>query len=310
MTEDAFLRDLFPRLGTMPPEIVIPPGDDCAAICVAPGRLLLLATDQVIGDRHYRRRGPDAAAPEQVGRKLLARNLSDIAAMGGRPLYALVTAALGPDEDEAWLRRFFDGLLALAREWQTLVIGGDLARTPADLVTTLTIVGEVAEDRVCRRSGARPGNELFATGRFGSAFESGHHLAFTPRLREAQWLAEQGAVTAMIDVSDGLLLDARRLCAASGVSLRLEVAAVPLRTPQTTREKGLADGEDYELLIALEAPAAARIAAAWPFADVPFTRIGLFTDDARHDVLDAAGRRLSLRSGDGYDHFAAGAGHA
>ena len=112
MTEDAFLRELFPRLGPFPADIVIPPGDDCAALRVSPGRLLLLATDQVIGDRHYCRHGPAAATPEQVGRKLLARNLSDIAAMGGRPLYALVTTALGPEEDEAWLRRFFDGLLA------------------------------------------------------------------------------------------------------------------------------------------------------------------------------------------------------
>ncbi len=329
-SEDQFLSGLFPRLGAMPPEVVVPPGDDCAAIRTAPGRLLLLAVDQVVGDRHYlletaegkrkkaerrtqnaelntqheTRNTQRATPPELAGRKLLARNLSDIAAMGGRPLYALVAGAFAPDQDAAWLDRFFDGLLALGRETGTVLIGGDLARAPHDAVASLTIVGEVAEDRVKLRSGARPGHLLFVTGALGSSFETGHHLTFTPRLREGQWLAAQPGVGAMMDISDGLLTDAPRVCRASGCGLRIEAARLPLRTPQTTVEKALADGEDYELLFSVAPDAADALATAWPFPDVPLTRIGAFTteDAGRVIVVGDDGGELAI-SATGYDHF-------
>ena len=331
-TEDQFLQGLFPRLGAMPAEVVVPPGDDCAAVRVAPGRLLLLAVDQVVGDRHYhletqnaeRRtqkemqepengqpatRNPQLATvpptpPELAGRKLLARNLSDIAAMGGRPLYALVAGAFAPGQDAAWLNRFFDGLLALGRETGTVLIGGDLARAPHDAVASLTIVGEVAEDRIKLRSAAQPGDVLFVTGQLGSSFETGHHLTFIPRLREGQWLAEQTGVRAMMDISDGLFPDATRVCRASNCGLRIAAACLPLRTPQTTLEKALGDGEDYELLFSVAPAAADVLAAAWPFPDVPLTRVGTFTAEnpGRVTVMDAVGQELAFAA-KGYDHF-------
>lgn len=289
----------------MPADVVVPPGDDCAAVRLGPGRLQLLAVDQVIGDRHYHLAGPHAATPEQVGRKLLARNLSDIAAMGGAPLYALVAAAISPDQDTAWLERFFTGMLDLARATGTTVIGGDLARAPRDSVTSLTIVGEVAEDRVKCRSAAKAGDVFFATGRFGRSLETGHHLSFTPRLAEGRWLAEQPGVHAMMDVSDGLLLDSRRICAASGVGLRLDPARIPLRTPQTTPVQALGDGEDYELIFSAAPAAAGALEQAWPFPDVPLTRLGVFAApaaDAAPDVLDPEGHPLHRRHA-GFDHL-------
>lgn len=304
MTEDTFLRELFPRLGPMPPEVVLPPGDDCAAVRVAPGRLLLLAVDQVVAERHFRRRGPGAATPEEAGRKLMARNLSDIAAMGGRPLYALVATAAGPAEDVAWLARFLNGVTDLGRACGTVVIGGDLARTPTDTVASLTIVGEIEEGRLCRRDGARPGDRLLATGTFGDSLGSGHHLQFVPRLREGQWLAARGCVHAMIDVSDGLLRDAGRLCTASGVGLRLDPAGVPRRTPHTTLASALADGEDYELLVAVPAAAAAALPQAWPFPDVPLSTLGEFVAGPP-EIRDGTGRRLDEDGlATGFDHFA------
>ena len=346
-TEDQFLQGLFPRLGTMPAEVVVPPGDDCAAIRIAPGRLLLLAVDQVVGDRHYhlgrqkaevgdkqecqeenpaaRRHcvtaSPCAAGeirnakienspvpaptpPELAGRKLLARNLSDIAAMGGRPLYALVAGAFAPGQDAGWLNRFFDGLLALGRETGTVLIGGDLARAPHDAVAALTIVGEVAEERIKLRSAAQSGDVLFVTGQLGSSFETGHHLTFTPRLREGQWLAAQVGVRAMMDISDGLLPDAARVCRASHCGLRIEAARLPLRIAQTTVEKALTDGEDYELLFSVTPAAAEALAAAWPFPGVALTRVGLFTaENCGHvTVVDAAGQEVAPAAA-GYDHF-------
>ena len=231
MTEDAFLEKLFARLPAPPSELVIPPGDDCAGLRLDDGRILLVAVDQLVGGRHYNLEGPSAASPEQVGRKLLARNLSDIAAMGGRPQYFLVACGLNPNHDEAWLKRFFDGILQLSREFGVLMIGGDLVSTPTDAVASLTILGEAPEAQVCRRSGAQSGDCLFATGRFGRSFVTGHHLSFMPRCREGRWLAQNGFAVAMIDVSDGLLIDAGRMCRASKVGLRLETASVPLRTP-------------------------------------------------------------------------------
>lgn len=305
MTEDAFLQALFPALGPMPPEVVVPPGDDCAAIRVAPDRLLLLAVDQVIGDRHFHLSGAQVASPREAGRKLLARNLSDIAAMGGKPLYALVATAVPPDRDAAWLRAFMDGILDLARETGTVLIGGDLAQAPHDVVTSLTIVGEVAPACVCRRGGARPGDVFFATGAFGASLPTGHHLHFTPRLREGQWLANRGGVHAMMDVSDGLLLDAFRICRASGLRLRLDTAAIPLRTPQTSRQQALTDGEDYELILAVAPEAASQFLADWPFADVRLTRLGGFEAAPVPDVLDAAtGGSLTAGQRLGFDHLA------
>ncbi len=316
-SEDHFLHGLFPRLGAMPPEVVGPPGDDCAAVRTAPGRLLLLAVDQVVGDRHYllednaeqnaeheTRNTQRGTPPELAGRKLLARNLSDIAAMGGRPLYALVAGAFAPGQDAAWMDRFFDGLLALGRETGTVLIGGDLARAPHDAVASLTIVGEVAENQVKLRSSAKPGDILFVTGTLGSSLETGHHLTFTPRLREGQWLAAQPGVRAMMDISDGLLPDAARVCRASHCGLRIEAARLPLRTPRTTVEQALTDGEDYELLFSAAPEAAGALADAWPFPDVPLTRVGVFTaeDAGRVAVTDNAGNPLSF-SATGYDHF-------
>lgn len=302
MTEDAFLRRLFQRLGPVPPAVAVPPGDDCAAISWTRGRLLLLAVDQVVAGRHYVLQGPNAAKPEAAGRKLLARNLSDIAAMGGVPLYALVAVAVGAGQSPAWLRRFHDGILALAREFGVTLIGGDLATAPCDTVASLTVVGDVPARHVCRRGAARPGDILFVTGRFGDSYPTRHHLTFMPRCREGQWLASKGFTRAMMDVSDGLALDAARLCRASGLTLLLDIEAVPRRRRRTTSIQALGDGEDYELLVAVPASRAARLQRAWPFARVPLTPVGRFVRQRRTPVCDASGHPLHTIPG--FDHFA------
>jgi len=303
--EDRFLDALLPQLGVMPDDVVIPPGDDCAALRWGPDRLLLLTVDQLIGDRHFRRTGPGAATPEQAGRKLLARNLSDIAAMGGKPLFALLAVALGPPEDTTWLERFHGGLLELARAWHVALIGGDLARAPQDMVSSLTLLGEAPANRVLHRAGAQPGDQFFATGEFGQSYPTGHHLTFTPRLREGAWLAERQLARAMMDVSDGLALDAGRLCRAGNVTLHLDLDAIPVRTPQTTLAQALGDGEDYELIFAVPPEEAARLKAEWPFPETRLTRLGEFQAAAATDccLADAAGHPLPERLLKGFDHL-------
>ena len=303
MTEDDFLEALFKRMPEPPGELVIPPGDDCAGFRTAGGGILLIAVDQVVEGRHFLDEGSFAATPQQVGRKLLARNLSDIAAMGGTPLYCLSSVTLGSRHDRAWLDRFFDGMLELARRWDTHLIGGDLARGAGNTVASLTIVGRVGERQALRRSGARDGDGLWATGVFGRSLPTGHHLDFEPRIAEGRWLGEQGLAGAMIDVSDGLLIDAGRLCRASGVGLLLDTQAVPRRTPGTTMEEALADGEDYELLFAVPGEKEERLRREWPFRQLPLTRLGEFRSSASPGVFDPGGSPLVLQGPRGWDHF-------
>ncbi|MDT8391457.1 MAG: thiamine-phosphate kinase [Lentisphaeria bacterium] len=300
MTEDAFFADLFHSLPTPPPPVVVPPGDDCAAIDNGDGTLTLLAVDQIVGGRHYKvdRHRP---SPEAIGGKLLARNLSDIAAMGGVPLFCLVSLAMPPERSPAWQARLLRGIADRAALLNVHMIGGDLARTTTDEVGSLTIVGRVEKKRAVLRGGARPGDVLLATGTFGGAVDSGHHLSFSPRLAEGQWLAASGAVTAMIDVSDGLLLDAGRLSAMSGVGLRLDAEAVPRRAPGLTLENVLTDGEDYELLAAVKAGAVDTLLRDWPFAEPALTPVGWFVEEPA-GVVDAAGRPFPFAAA-GYDHL-------
>jgi len=221
MTEDAFLQALFARLPSPPGNSSSRRGTTGAGYALVGGKILLLAVDQIVEKRHYLAEGPLAATPEQVGRKLLARNLSDIAAMGGKPLFCLVASSLGPLHDERWLNRFFKGLLKLGEKHGVSLIGGDLATAPQDTVVSLTIIGEVGARDVCRRTGARPGDLLFSTGKIRPfAFQTGP----PPFIRAAtERRAVAGAdrplsARAAIDVSDGLLLDAWRLCRASRVA--------------------------------------------------------------------------------------------
>jgi thiamine-monophosphate kinase len=295
MNEDAFFARLFSRLPAPDSSWAVPPGDDCAAL-VHGDELLLIAVDQLVGAKHYFLDTP----PEAAGRKLLARNLSDIAAMGGIPTACLLAGAFGPRRDLAWIESFYDGIIGLAKEYHVAMIGGDIASTPTDEVASLTILGRVEPDCVCRRNGARPGDVLLVTGCFGSSLGTEHHLTFTPRCREGRWLAEHRFPSAMMDVSDGLLIDASRICRASGVVLRLDPETVPRRTPQTTVAEALYDGEDYELLVAVPADRLPALRAQWPFADVPLTPVGEFLP-GEPNVLGPDGTPLPLG---GYDHLA------
>jgi thiamine-monophosphate kinase len=265
---------------------------------------VVLAVDQIVGGRHYVDEPLDATPAEQVGRKLLARNLSDIAAMGARPSFGLVAVALPPNRDVDWLNRFLDGILALAREFGVAIVGGDLAAAPHDQVASLTILGEVTRGNLCRRQGAQPGDLFYVTGAFGGAFESGHHLTFQPRCAEGAWLAQNGYVHGMIDVSDGLWLDALRICRASAVGLRLDPDRVPRRSRGVSAAEALSDGEDYELAFGVPPALAQELEHAWPFAGVPLKAVGEFTAAERPEVTGMDGEPLPFDRRPGFDHLA------
>lgn len=293
MNEENFvrkIRSLFPQS----PDVTTGPGDDCAVLDFGTPDLFLAAVDQVISGVHYT---PDTA-PETIAGKLLKRNVSDIAAMGGIPTHALLSLAVNPME-ESWLLAFHQGIAQHAAQYGISIIGGDMARLFAPgAALSLTILGKVERGKLCLRANAGEGDLLFATGCFGNSFRSGHHLNFTPRLKEARFLAGD-FTSAMQDVSDGLLKDSARMAEASGLALQLEVEKIPLRVG-ASMENALTEGEDYELLFAVPERLRSRLEQAWPFPDTPLSCLGRFVRGTPGSV---AGVDSELIFKTGYDHF-------
>lgn len=289
------LRQLLPSLPRND-GVAVGPGDDCAALAWTGGRVLLAAVDQVVGDVHYHR---DVTPPEAAGRKLMCRNLSDIAAMGGVPRWALLAVAAGgrgPD----WVLAFCRGASGAGARYGVAVVGGDLAGFPGEgEVAALTILGEVEEKKMLLRGGAKPGDALYVTGTLGNSLASGWHLDFEPRLEEGKFLADNGFASAMLDISDGLVLDAARLAEASRLRLRIDPDTLPLRAG-ATREGALSDGEDYELLFTVPAEQEAGLVRNWKLT-TKLTRIGV-AEAGTPDVLDPSGKSLLTGGKCGYEH--------
>lgn len=305
INEDDFLRDLLPKLAT-DGNIVVPPGDDCAVLSWNDERYLLLTVDQVAEGVHYH--GESAAAPDPaywVGRKLLARNISDIAAMGGTPSYGLLAISMRKDASRQWLDGFTQGILDLAAAYYIKIVGGDTSAAMAN-VASLTLLGRVHREQICLRSRARPGDRIFVTGTFGGSLVTGKHLRFEPRLQEAQWLATHGFTSAMIDVSDGLLVDLTRLCRASNVTAVVMEDAIPRTMVDgiaVSLSAAMVDGEDYELIFAASQHRATDLAAQWPFA-TKLTDIGHIQEPNDESLaVDGDGIDLMSKFGSGYDHF-------
>jgi len=270
MNELEIIETAIGILGAPPPPEG--PGDDCAVIDIGADGLLLLAVDQLIANVHYEEK---STSPADIAAKLLKRNLSDIAAMGGTPKHAVLAMALaGTGKKRPWIEEFFQSLASVAKRYGVEIAGGDVAANPdGNDVFSLTITGLADRDKVTQRSAAEHGDALVATGTFGRSFPTGHHISFEPRLREAAFLAD-GFAKAMIDVSDGLLIDSKRMASASELELELDPSAVPRRDGAST-EEALGDGEDYEILAAVPRNKLRKLMDQWPF-DTPLTPIGGF----------------------------------
>lgn len=271
--------------------VVAGPGDDCAMVRV-PGRreLQLLKTDCLLEDVHFLRAHPG----EKVGWKALCRAISDIGACGGKPDAALVTLAAPADAAVAYLEAIYAGLRKAARKFGVSIVGGETARSPGGIFLSVALTGWVRRGRFVARGGGRAGDVLFVTGRLGGSFPGGRHLAFTPRVKEARWLAGNFEIHAMMDLSDGLGADLPRLAEASRKGYAVDLDALP-RHRGCSVEQALGDGEDYELLFAAAPREARNLENAWPakFPRVPLTRIGTLLADRR--------RRTPLAAG--YAHF-------
>jgi thiamine-monophosphate kinase len=322
-TEFDIIERFFLARAQARPDLLLGIGDDAALTRIPAGVDLVTATDALVEGTHFLA----GAAARSVGHRCLAVNLSDIAAMGARPLWA--SLALGmPVADQVWVSEFADGFFALAEQFDVSLIGGDTVR--AGLFAAVTVQGEVPQGSAIRRSGARAGDLVFVTGHLGDA-AAGRMLAagelaasagatgkshaqalgerfFFPRPRVQAGLDLRGRATAMIDVSDGLAVDLGRLLAASGLAADIRIEDLPLSDSLRVSvdeaqaiELALCGGEDYELCFTLSADHAAEIpglAAQWGH---PVTCIGA--------VVAGAGARFSRHgaaytlSASSFEHF-------
>lgn len=301
------IRRLCRNLSTRA-DVLAGAGDDCAVVRPATGGDCdwLLTSDPVIEGIHY----TPGTAPAAVGHKAVARVLSDIAAMGGTPQWALVDVTAPRDLDVADLDDLYAGLESTAKAHGLVIAGGDLG-CGSPLALHVFAVGTVPAERAVLRSGAQTGDAIYVTGALGGS-RQGRHLDFEPRLVEGRWLQSGQWATAMIDVSDGLAGDLSQVARASGLGAQIEAAAIPVAAtlrhldPADALQHALADGEDFELLFTVPVDCAAAFDAAWPAAfNLSCTRIGTITASPGIRLLSPDGKARALNM-ESYDHFRTG----
>jgi len=276
------------------PQVLTGIGDDTAVVRRPVGDVLL-AADMLLEGVHF---DLETATPFQVGRKVLAVNLSDVAAMAGQPKYALISLALPRQlskmHDERFASQLFEGLHSLAKEFDTVIVGGDTNAWDGPVVINVAIVGEVSAGEAITRSGAKPGDWVFVTGSLGGSI-TGHHLDFTPRVNEALALRDACQLTSMIDVSDGLIADLYHILEESGVGAILNADSIPISDAtssatddRTPLEHALGDGEDFELLFTVPPEDGQRLASSNPLV-ISLSHIG--------EIVDGDSCRLREESG-------------
>lgn len=273
-------------------EVLTGIGDDCAVIRPSQkkGLLELLKTDALVEGIHFASGTP----LEQVGWKALCRPLSDIAAMGGTPLNAMITVAAPSGWSISDWKRLYRGIAKAARMSGVSIVGGETVRSPGPAFLSVSLSGTAREKHLKLRGGARPGDFVCVTGKLGGSFRSGRHLSFIPRLAQGEWLGGRPEVTAMMDLSDGLGSDLPKLASTSGCSYRIIRDSLPRHRGCTT-EQAISDGEDYELLLTVSPERWPSLMKSWRmgFPGTPLTCIGAM----------AAPELTPTPLIPGYDHF-------
>jgi thiamine-monophosphate kinase len=285
-------------------------GDDCAVLDLGvPDKLILFKTDAIVEGIHFTRETP----PEKIGRKALARCLSDIAAMAGTPTAALVTIALPEKFEPEFAVKIYGGLNALAEKFGVAIAGGETTTNPGRILISIALLGTVGRGKQILRSGAKVGDAIFVTGELGGSLAE-KHLEFEPRLAEARWLAEHFPIHAVIDLSDGLAGDLRHILKAGGGGAELLKSAIPIsREAKLAARKSssakpafaaaLTDGEDFELLFTVASKSAVKLLDAWKkkFPKLKLSCIGKIVSGDGILIRDKSGsHKLNAH---GYVHF-------
>ncbi len=304
--ERGMLRRLLPGLAARP-DVCVGAGDDCAVVRAdKEARFdLLLTSDPVIEGIHFSSSAPAPA----IGHKAIARVFSDVAAMGGTPLWVLADIVAPCTTRASRIAGIYKGLNRLASRHGAAVVGGDISAGPT-LELHVFCVGRAPKGRAVLRKGARPGDALYVTGALGGSGR-GRHLVFEPRLKEGQWLLAGGWATAAMDISDGLAMDLPRLLEQSQCGAEIHLADLPIHADALRMSNGksplkraLCDGEDFELLFTVASSRCAAFETAWhKHFKAPCARIGRILARSRGlKSVDAAGRKHNFEHG-GYEHF-------
>ena len=283
-------------------------GDDCAILRIPAGHEMLVTTDFSLEGVHFRR---DWQSPECIGHRCLVRGLSDIAAMGGRPIAAFLSLALPRKLPQRWVDRFFAGLLRLAEKYKVELAGGDTSQSPLGVLADITVVGSVPRGKALRRSGARVGDQIYVTGALGESTAALQLLTHKKikrrdvfpesRITIGEWLLKKRIASACIDISDGLSTDLAHICEESGVGDVVDAAAIPVhsaaRKLANALDLALHGGEDYELVFT--APKDARVPGR--IAGVEIRLIGEITSGKA--VRISQNGIMHLLTSSGWEHF-------
>ncbi len=297
------LIDAIRRRATRNPLVPLGIGDDTAHLYTHGHSGVLVTLDVLMEGVHF---DLSLTLPQAVGRKALAVNLSDLAAMAGLPTAAVVGLVLPRDRGAALGEAVMEGLLSLADEFGVALIGGDTNSWEGPLVISVTVLGEPTGSGPVTRSGAQVGDWMFVTGALGGSL-SGRHLAVTPRVTEGLLLHQTFDLHAMIDLSDGLASDVRHMARESHVGVVLDAGAIPIHAdvdaslpPDGRLRHALGDGEDFELLFTLSPEDGRRLLNNSP-SNIPITRIGEVTADEECRLRLSSGEVIALPSG-GWRH--------
>jgi thiamine-monophosphate kinase len=291
------------------PWITVGPGQDCAVLNWPVDRDQAFKIDQVSEGTHFVLSGAGAATPYQVGWKAVAKACSDIAAAGGWPVAAMVAVNLRKGSDEKVALELYEGICACCRRFNFGLAGGDICVSENGLNVTVSLLGECAKNSAWTRAGAKPGDALLVTGALGGSLKSGRHLNLVPRLEQAKKIRElaQGGVHACIDVTDGLSRDLHHLCDESRCGAVVNTERVPLSEQAGSEDErlrgALSDGEDFELLLAVDPAAAEELLKKWNDA-VALKKIGEILPEKDGRWLQAADGKRRALADVGYEHRA------
>ena len=295
-------------LGTSSPPAPRGMGDDCAATPLLKSKpTLLTTTDPIVYLKHF----DDSVTPHQAAAKLLRRNISDIASMGGEPRHAVISLSFPPNLSIDWLQNFYRGISDEALAYGIEINGGDVCETSGFLGVFLTLIG-FAGERVLQRNQTVTGSHIFVTGSLGGS-RNGKHYDFVPRLAEGQWLAKRPEPISCLDLSDGIGKDCRALLSPKQ-SAQIDCSSIPISDPamelsktsgRTPIDHAMNDGEDYELLFTMANKSSVdRFESEWKHQfDTPLTCIGKVVERSEKDepiLLTNASSRIDLT---GYAHF-------
>ncbi|MFZ5800617.1 MAG: thiamine-phosphate kinase [Candidatus Omnitrophota bacterium] len=252
LKEDGLMRQIAAQIKT-DASVIAGIGDDAAVLAFTKDKYLLFKTDCVVEGTHFKKETPAFL----VGRKALARNLSDIAAMGGIPRHAVITLGISADKPVDYALGIFQGINDLAGQFKVNLVGGETSRARPTFIS-IALLGEVEKKYLTLRSTAKAGDLIFTSAALGNSFKSEKHLKFIPRIEAARFLVKNFKPSAMLDISDGLIKDLKRLLYKSDKGAVLFEELI-LLSKGASLKSALYEGEDYELLFTLDADKAAAL---------------------------------------------------